>query len=129
MVRAPFRQVCRFIQTSELKAGRFRVRMAEDDPDTRRLNELERKLKRARGAREPEPAPESREFQLGVAFRLVAELVVAVVVGGAIGWALDRVFRTSPILLIVFFFLGVAAGFRNVLRAAREMNKIGADKD
>jgi ATP synthase protein I len=51
-----------------------------------------------------------------------------VVVGGAVGWALDRVFRTAPILLIVMFFAGVAAGFRNVLRTAREMNRDNADK-
>ncbi len=103
--------------------------MAEDDPDTERLNELERKLKQARGTREPKPAPESRQSQLGIAFRLVTELVAGVVVGGAAGWALDRVFGTSPILLIVFFFAGVAAGFRNVLRTAREMNRTGADRD
>ena len=58
----------------------------------------------------------------------MAELVAAVVVGGAIGWALDRIFRTSPVLLIVLFFVGVAAGIRNVLRAALEMNKSNADK-
>lgn len=102
--------------------------MAEDDPESRRLRELERKLHQARGERQAKPAPESRQSQLGIAFRLVTELVAAVVVGGAIGWALDRVFRTAPILLIVMFFAGVAAGFRNVLRAAREMNRDNADK-
>jgi ATP synthase protein I len=103
--------------------------MAEDDPDTQRLNELERKLKQARGTREQESVPETRQSQLGIAFRLVTELVAGVVVGGAVGWALDRVLGTSPILLIVFFFAGTAAGFRNVLRTARELNRIGTDKD
>ena len=97
--------------------------MAENDSDRQRLTELERELERARGKRDPEPAPESRQSQLGIAFRLVTELVAAVVVGGAVGWALDRVFGTSPILLIVMFFAGIAAGFLNVLRAAREMNQ------
>ena len=102
--------------------------MAEDDPESRRLDELERKLQQVRASRETKPAPESRQSQLGIAFRLVTELVGAVVVGGAVGWALDRVFRTAPILLIVMFFAGVAAGFRNVLRTAREMNRDNADK-
>lgn len=97
--------------------------MGDHDPDMHRLNELERKLKDARGSRESPTPSEARESQLGIAFRLVTELVVGVVVGGAVGWALDRVFGTSPILLIVLFFAGVAAGFRNVLRAAREMNE------
>lgn len=102
--------------------------MADDDPESRRLQELERKLQQARASRETKPAPESRQSQMGIAFRLVAELVAAVVVGGAIGWALDRVFRTAPILLIVMFFAGVATGFRNVLRTAREMNRNNTDK-
>ena len=102
--------------------------MAEDDPESCRLQELEKKLEQARAGRETKPAPESRQSQLGIAFRLVTELVAAVVVGGAIGWALDRVFRTAPILLIVMFFAGVAAGFRNVLRTAREMNRSNTDE-
>jgi ATP synthase protein I len=102
--------------------------MAENDPESRRLEELERKLQQARAGRETKPAPESRQSQLGIAFRLVTELVAAVVVGGAVGWALDRVFRTAPILLIVMFFVGVAAGFRNVVRTARELNRNNADK-
>jgi ATP synthase protein I len=101
--------------------------MAEDDPDMHRLTELEHRLQQARAGRDDKnPQPESRQSQFGIAFRLVAELVAAVVVGGAIGWALDRIFRTSPVLLIVFFFFGIAAGIRNVLRAARDMNE--ADK-
>lgn len=58
----------------------------------------------------------------GVAFRMVAELVSGLVVGGGIGWLLDRWLGTSPWLLVVFFALGAAAGIMNVFRAAREMN-------
>jgi ATP synthase protein I len=96
--------------------------MAEDDSHDRRLAELEERLKKARGERETrtEEPPQSK---LGVAFRLVTELLAAVLVGGGIGWALDRVFGTSPFLLIVMFLLGVAAGMRNLVRTAREMNK------
>ena len=102
--------------------------MAEDDPDMHRLTELEYRLQQARAGREEKPQPESGQSQLGIAFRLVTELVAAVLVGGGIGWALDRIFRTAPVLLIVMFFLGIAAGFRNVLRTAREMNKSNADR-
>jgi len=96
--------------------------MAEDDPHDRRLAELEERLRKARGEREVRPE-EPSQSKLGVAFRLVTELLAAVIVGGGIGWALDRVFGTSPLLLIVMFLLGVAAGMRNLIRTAREMNK------
>ena len=96
--------------------------MTDEDPDARRLADLEGRLKEARGnqeVRREDPSPS----KLGAAFRLVTELLAAVIVGGGIGWALDRVFGTSPLLLIVMFMLGVAAGMRNVIRTARQMNE------
>jgi ATP synthase protein I len=51
-------------------------------------------------------------------FRLSSELVAGVLVGAAIGWALDRLLGISPWGLIVFLLLGFAAGVVNVMRAA-----------
>ena len=66
---------------------------------------------------------------MGIAFRLSTDLVAAVVVGGVIGWFLDRWLGTAPWLLLLFFFLGVAAGILNVMRTAREMNAAAATKN
>ena len=97
--------------------------MSDNDPDARRLADLEGRLRKARGNSEVRPEDSSSPSKLGMAFRLVTELLAGVIVGGGIGWALDRVFGTSPLLLIVMFLLGVAAGMRNVIRTAREMNE------
>jgi ATP synthase protein I len=128
MVRAPFSprlagNSCD-LATVEMALGRgARARkMADDDPDARRLAELEERLQKARGKKEVR-RHEAPPSQLGIAFRLVTELLAGVIVGGGIGWALDRVLGTSPFLLIVLFLLGVAAGMRNVIRAASEMNE------
>lgn len=59
----------------------------------------------------------------GFAFRIGVELVSALLVGAGIGWLLDRWWGTEPFLLLIFFFLGAAAGLLNVFRAAREMQK------
>jgi ATP synthase protein I len=96
--------------------------MSDRDPDPDRLHEFEDRLRRARdrkSARQEERGPS----KLGIAFRLSTEFVAAAFVGGGIGWGLDRLFGTSPILLLVMFVLGVAAGFRNVIRAANKMNE------
>ena len=58
---------------------------------------------------------------LGAGLRIAIELVAALCVGLALGWIFDRVFGTKPWGLIVFFFLGVAAGMLNVFRAARNI--------
>ncbi|WP_293445552.1 AtpZ/AtpI family protein [Persephonella sp.] len=43
-------------------------------------------------------------------------LVSGVVVGVLLGYFLDKYFGTSPWLTILFFFFGVAAGFRNMYK-------------
>jgi ATP synthase protein I len=63
---------------------------------------------------------------LGVGFRIAIELVASLCVGLAIGWILDRVLGTKPWGLIVFFFLGAAAGMLNVFRAAKNVGSAGA---
>ena len=55
------------------------------------------------------------------------ELVAALIVGVGLGWGIDWLFghfgfHTRPAFLILFFVLGAAAGIRNVMRAATEIN-------
>ena len=93
--------------------------MADDDPDERRLAELEERLKKARGREGPPSNTEGSGSSIGMAFRLSFDIVGAVVVGAGIGWFLDHWLGTTPLLFIVFFFLGAAAGFFNVIRTAK----------
>ena len=66
---------------------------------------------------------ESRGSFMGNAFKLGTELVAAVAVGTIIGFILDSWFGTKPWLIIIFFFLGAAAGILNVIKAANKMQK------
>ena len=66
---------------------------------------------------------EKRGSFMGSAFKLGTELVAAVAVGTIIGFILDTLFDTKPWLIIIFFFLGSAAGMLNVIRAAERMQK------
>ena len=56
-----------------------------------------------------------------MAFRMATELVAALLVGGGIGWFLDRWLDTRPWLLLVFLTLGMAAGTLNAFREAKRM--------
>ena len=66
---------------------------------------------------------EKRGSFMGTAFKLGTELVAAVGVGTIIGFILDSWFGTKPWLIIIFFFLGAAAGMLNVVRVAHRMQK------
>ena len=54
---------------------------------------------------------------MALAGRVTTEIVAGVVVGTFIGWALDKWLGTTPTLMVVFFFIGSAAGMMNVWRA------------
>ena len=65
----------------------------------------------------------NEKSSFGKAFQLSTELVSAVLVATIIGFILDNWFDTKPWLIIIFFFIGVAAGIMNVVRSAKKMQK------
>lgn len=89
-------------------------------PDS--LDALEARIAALRAARRPKRSPGADKFQnLSVAWRMVTELVVGVMLGAGIGWGLDSLAGTRPLLLIVFLLLGFAAGVRTMMRSADEI--------
>jgi ATP synthase protein I len=66
-----------------------------------------------------EPEPPDRSKYGGAGVQVGIELVAGVIGGGLIGYGLDRWLETWPILFILFFFLGAAAGTLNAYRYIR----------
>tara|TARA_Y100000741_G_scaffold186458_1_gene141800 strand:- start:864 stop:1151 length:288 start_codon:yes stop_codon:yes gene_type:complete len=56
-------------------------------------------------------------------FKISTEIVAALVVGVGIGLIVDNYFNTKPLGLIIFFILGAFAGFLNVYRVMRRIEK------
>ena len=87
------------------------------------LEELDARLKKARGEvsggdrSRTDADTQSGLSGIGAMFRIGIEMVSAVGVGVGIGWLLDRWLGTAPWLMVVFFFLGAAAGILGVYRA------------
>ena len=81
------------------------------------------KIAKSRIKKKVENDVENKGSFMGSAFKLGTELVAAVSVGTIIGFILDSWFDTKPWLIIVFFFLGTAAGILNVIRTANRMQK------
>jgi len=98
----------------------------------RRISELGDRLGKVRSHRDAgERADADAELRgRGMAYgmRMAAELVAAVIVGGAIGWSLDWVLGSRPWLFLLFFLLGFVAGVMNVMRAYDRMQSEFAAK-
>ena len=84
------------------------------------LDAQQRDARESLGARlgQAGPSPASMGNAISLAFRVLSEFVAAVIVGGFIGWWIDRLAGTTPAFLITFLLMGAAAGFWNVYRIA-----------
>ena len=99
--------------------------------DLQRLGKRIDEAEQRRAQRTKPPPPTS----LSIAFRFATELVSALMVGAGLGWGIDWAFdhwshlQTRPWGMVVMFVLGAAAGIRNVMTAAKELNAEMAKKD
>ena len=102
--------------------------MAENEPGPDplgtdpRLQSLDERLRRAQaaeatrtGAGQRQDANES--YNLGN--RVLAELLGGMIGGALIGFVLDKLFGTSPALLLLLLFLGIGVAFRNIIRLSK----------
>ena len=60
---------------------------------------------------------------IGIAFRLGVEMVSALIVGGLMGWGIDKLLGTKPWFMIIFFLFGAIAGMLNVIKTGKKINK------
>ena len=88
----------------------------------KQLENLKEKIDHLQYEKEKESVPE-RNSGAGFGFKISTEIVAALVVGVGIGLLVDNYFNTKPFGLIIFFVLGAFAGFLNVYRVMRRIEK------
>ncbi|RJL01835.1 AtpZ/AtpI family protein [Paracoccus aestuarii] len=95
---------------------------ADRAADADRLRALEEKL--ARLTPKPQgPGPMGKYEQANLAWRMVIELVTGLGLGFAVGYGLDYLLGTNPLLMVIFLFLGLAAGIKSMMRTAAELDR------
>jgi len=90
-------------------------------PDPERLKRLDEKLATLKAKQEPPPPKETHYSQVQQGWRMVIELVAGIVIGFVMGFGLDTLLGTMPIMLVAFTLLGFAAGVRTMMRTAQEI--------
>lgn len=66
---------------------------------------------------------------LGLASVMGIHLVSGVIVGLAMGYYLDRFFNTKPWLTLLFLVFGIIAGYKNMFRELKRIQRKEADAD
>jgi ATP synthase protein I len=102
--------------------------MVSDDPaqdgnskKDARLESLDAQLKMVRKAeaeRTGQNGPPATGMRQGN--RVLTELIAGPAGGALVGWLFDRWFETTPLLLLVCMFLGIAVAFKNIYKISQE---------
>lgn len=85
------------------------------------LSRLQKRIDDARergeAAERPDVSKRAMGKGYGMAIRLVAEMIAALVVSVALGLWLDSLMGVAPLFLMILLVMGMAAGVMNVYRA------------
>ena len=94
--------------------------MSERKPPSS-LDDLGDRLETARARHDRRGENGGPQGGYGVAFQVAIEMVGTLAVAVGMGWLLDDWLATGPLFLVIFFFLGAAAGGLNVYRRAARL--------
>ena len=96
--------------------------MQENDPETHKplpsLETLKKEIQQARGEPDTEQNNAGESADLGMMWRLSADLIAGLAGGGIAGYFLDRWQGTFPLWFLICFLLGAIGGFVNMVRTA-----------
>jgi len=102
------------------------------EPDTeghrRRVEDIDQRLKAARGttAEKPRQSNAMSQRQTGVAYRVLVDMIAGLLLGGFLGYWLDRWLGWAPWALVSGLILGFIGGVNNAWRAIREYSAAAA---
>ena len=90
--------------------------------DDNKLAELKSRIETAKSSNTSN-TKKNKESSAGFGFKISTEIIAALVVGVGIGLIVDKYLGTKPFGLIIFFIFGALAGFLNVYRVMRRIEK------
>ena len=94
--------------------------MADLDRE-KRLNDLDVRIQALKSGSGATQKINDHHSMAHLAWRMVIELVVGITIGFVVGYGIDFLCGTVPIFMVIFIFLGFAAGVNTMLRSAKEL--------
>ena len=90
--------------------------------NNRKLENLKQKLDKLQSSK-TDHTQRYKKTGAGFGFKISTEIIAALVIGVCTGLLVDNYFNTKPLGLIIFFILGALAGFLNVYRVMRRIER------
>ena len=90
--------------------------------NNKKLENIKQKLDKLQSSK-TDQSNRYKKTGAGFGFKISTEIIAALIVGVCIGLLVDNYFNTKPFGLIIFFILGALAGFLNVYRVMRRIER------
>jgi ATP synthase protein I len=90
---------------------------------TKKIDDLKKKLEAFENDNKTNLKYSKHTNSYGLGLKISLDLVAAIVVGVLIGIGIDKLFDTKPVFFLIFFILGIAAGFMNMYRSLLNLEK------
>lgn len=87
------------------------------------LESLDERIKQAQKKPETEPSGAS------IALRMGTEMVAGVMVGTGFGYFVDDYFGTLPLFLVIFLFIGAAAGVKMMMETSARYSQTETEEE
>lgn len=97
--------------------------MSKQSSSDSALDSLEKRIEKAKQKPESEPSGAS------IALRMGSEMVAGVMVGAGFGYLIDDYFDTLPLFLVIFLFIGSAAGVKLMMETSARYSKTENDNE
>lgn len=88
-----------------------------------RFDKLDKQIKRAKKKPIEQPSGASMALRMG------SEMAAGVMVGAAFGFFVDKSLGTMPLFLVIFLFIGSAAGVRMMMQSSARFNQQNNDEE
>ena len=75
------------------------------EPEKEQLKQLDDRIASLKKTQAPEPRADEHYSQVQLGWRMVIELVAGILIGFGIGYGLDLLLGTLPIMLVLFVLL------------------------
>lgn len=89
-----------------------------------KLSTLKNRISEAKGPKEKPKTNDGDHGQANLGIQIITEIIAALLVGTFFGYWLDKLFGTSPILLMLFIFIGILTGLINAYRISYGMKPL-----
>ena len=90
--------------------------------NNKKLEDLKTKIDKLQSSKKDQNQ-RYRKTGAGFGFKISTEIIAALFIGVFIGLLVDNYFNTKPFGLIIFFILGALAGFLDVYRVMRRIER------